>query len=328
MKRFLKKVAFFSAFCMIFMVAIPVGIDPYNVFHVSNLRDNGIEPNKNYIKMHYILDNPTKYDTLLFGSSRVGSIHVENISGENCYNMTYSEGLPAEHLANIKTLISNNVIPKRIYLGVDNLSYTLDPKEHESQQSRCSYEYAKKNPFDFLMLYLDPSMAIRSLETTKAYTPQENFASNLYNYGWWCDYGRECLITPENNVPSCGKSYLLEETLSSISEIVTVCKDAGIELIVFTNPLYYVTYEGAVEQDYLKFLEELAYITDYYNFSGLNDITTDANNFVDTSHSNAETGDLILDVICNQRVDDALLEQGFGMYVTKDNVEQLLEILK
>ena len=87
------------------MVIIPIYIDPYNVFHINNVRDNGIEPNANIIKMNKILNEPDKYNAYLFGSSRVGAIHTENISDVNCYNMTYSEGLPQEHLDNIKTFI-------------------------------------------------------------------------------------------------------------------------------------------------------------------------------------------------------------------------------
>lgn len=66
MKRFLRKIAPFLLFILILEIAIPMAVDPYNVFHWQKIRDNGVEPNSNYIKMQYILHNPDKFDSFLF----------------------------------------------------------------------------------------------------------------------------------------------------------------------------------------------------------------------------------------------------------------------
>lgn len=309
------------------MTAIPIAIDPYNVFHAANIRDNGIEPNSNYIKIKYLLANPDNFDALLFGSSRVGAIHTENISDVNCYNMTYSEGIPQEHLDNLTTLISNGVIPKRVYLGVDSLSYTMNPNEHHAEHSRISYEYAKENPIEFLTMYLDPHMALISLETSNSHTPDPSYAERYYNYGWWCDYGRESLINKGNAPMIIGDYNFMDETLDCIAEMVTLCEENNIELVVFTNPMHYITHYASWVT-YPEFLKRLADITDYYNFSGLNDITLSHANYVDTSHYNAETGDLMLEYLSGNVPNETLLEQGFGVYVTKDNVQELITILE
>lgn len=327
MKKFIKKILFFALFCGIFMTAIPIAIDPYNVFHTNNIRDNGIEPNTNYIKLNYIMANPTKFNAYLFGSSRVGAIHTENIKDVNCYNMTYSEGIPQEHLDNLKTMIANNIIPKRIYLGVDSLSYTMNPREHYAEHSRISYEYAKEHPIEFLSLYLDPSMALKSLETTKNHTPDPDYTKRFYNQGWWCDYGRESLISQENAPTILGEYNFITETIDCIAEFVALCKENNIELIVFTNPMHYINHYDSWDT-YPEFLKQLANVTDYYNFSGLNDITLDHGNYVDTSHYNAETGDLILEYMAGNVPNETLLDQGFGMYVTVENVQELLGLLE
>jgi len=309
------------------MTVIPFAIDPYNVFHTTAVRDNGVEPNKNYIKMNYILNNPEKYDSLLFGSSRVGAIHTDKISGEHCYNMTYSEGLPNENLDNIKTLIANEVPIKKIYIGVDNLSYTLDPLSHQSEPLRVSYEYSLEHPIDFWLLYFDPAAALKSLETTAAYTPEENFSEKLYSYGWWCDYGEESKLTTENAFASIGHFNYWEETLAIIAEMNALCEEHDIELVVFTNPLYAVTYDESLNHNYLDFIRGLASITGFYNFSGINDITLNTDNFTDNSHYNAEVGDLMLEYMCNGKTDGSLYEQGFGVYVTLDNLDDVLALL-
>ena len=90
MKRFIKKTLFFILILALISVSVSIYIDPFNVFHPLDIKDNGVEPNKNFIKMTYILNNPDKFDTFIFGSSRVGNIHANNLWGEKAYNMTYS----------------------------------------------------------------------------------------------------------------------------------------------------------------------------------------------------------------------------------------------
>ena len=51
------------------------------------------------------MNNKKKYDSFIFGSSRVGKINPLKIENGKYYNMTYSEGLPREHYQNIKFLI-------------------------------------------------------------------------------------------------------------------------------------------------------------------------------------------------------------------------------
>ena len=104
MKKFVTKcIAFFLILVLIF-VPFNVLLDPYNVFHADGLVNNGVEPNKNYIKMRHVIKNPDLYDSLLFGSSRVGFLDVERMNDGTYYDMMYSEGLPAEHLQNLKEI--------------------------------------------------------------------------------------------------------------------------------------------------------------------------------------------------------------------------------
>jgi hypothetical protein len=83
-----------------------------------------------------------------------------------------------------------------------------------------------------------------------------------------------------------------------------------------------------VENGYLDFLYRLSDITEYYNFSGVNDVTTDNSLYWETSHYKMEVGDMIIDTIFNNKTDEQLHEQGFGYYVTKDNRDALFTILK
>lgn len=331
MKSFVIKAACFILYAALIGIVFPYCLDPYNVFHTESIRDNGVEPNKNYVKMSYILDNPDKFDAFLFGSSRVGAIHTEKIEELHCYNMTYSAGIPEQHLRNLETLLANHIIPKKIFIGLDSISYTFQP-EALMDCLHCPYEYLSESWENLYGMYLNTGIAVLSLPVIVPHQVWgDGYVKGFYDNGSAIDYGQISSYDWEHAEVisgSIGYADYLEETIGNMRDIVRICEENGIELVVFTNPMHPVTYEASLDKDWFRFLEELAEVTDYYNFSGLNRITSDNANFLETSHYTAETGDLLLECLVRGVTDDELLKEGFGMLVTKDNVGELLDILK
>ena len=342
MKKFLLRTSLFALYALILQAAFSIMLDPFNVFHVMNIRDNGVEPNQNYVKMKYILVNPEKFNAFMFGSSRVGAIHTDKIHGERVYNMTYSVGLPSEHLNNMKTFLANNIIPSKIYIGVDDISSTERKEAHVNQPLRCPYEDLHDDVIHFCSLYVFSSAAAESINTIINYSPSEankkNVARYLYKYGWWCDYGMKTNFdwSRVRFVPSFESrssssintnKKLINEVLNYIKEIADLCRENNIKLVIFTNPMHYITYMNSLDNNYLNFLEGLADITDFYNFSSLNDITLDNNNYFETSHYKPETGDLLINIMCSGVNYPELQAQGFGVKVTRDNIHELINML-
>ncbi len=375
MKKFLKKIAPFVLFIFILEIAIPMAVDPYNVFHWENIRDNGVEPNSNYIKMEYILHNPDKFDSFLFGSSRTGFVNTEKIPEGKWYNMSYSEGLPAEHLENLRELIEHGIIPKNVMIGVDNLSCFVDPALHENQFYRipglpaehlenlreliehgiipknvmigvdnlsCFVDpalhenqfyripYPRENKLGFYANYFSIKGVLLSLDVIRNYEPEDpDYVERYYRSGstlrdpslagtwkedapYWDDYYADCL----------------SDSIDSMRQIAELCKEHGIRLIVFTNPIYYKTYQQSKYYGYDNYLGWLAgAVGGFYNFSGINPITTDRSYYYESSHFTEEAGDLIIERIFEGKTDASLESQGFGMYVTNDNMEEFKEAL-
>ena len=50
-------------------------------------------------------------------------------------------------------------------------------------------------------------------------------------------------------------------------------------------------------------------------------------NYYETSHFCPAVADLVIERVYRGNVDERLLSQGFGFYVTKDNVDELMDIL-
>lgn len=134
-------------------------IDCYGIF-TSDYNKVGQETNNNFIKSKYIIENPEKFDSFIFGSSRVEYIPVENLQCGKFYNMTYVQGIPSEWLDTIKTFKENNVNMKNIIIAIDDFSATIFPEEHKNSPNLLSYSdinnnisniikyYLLKNPFD------------------------------------------------------------------------------------------------------------------------------------------------------------------------------------
>lgn len=327
MKRFLLKLLPFAVWIFLLMVVLPVVIDPYNVFHAENLRDNGIEPNKNFIKTSYVIHHPDKFDSFMFGSSRVSAIHTDTLEDYRCYNMTYSEGVPKEHLQNLQVMIKHGVIPKMVIIGLDNISFMVDPQLHVGSRIRAPYPVSLTEWPGFYLEYLEPIMAVDSLKTTLSGDRSVAYNEDLFEVGWDIDYVSGSAIDWSQAQANWEIYYenRTPETLEEIRQLKELCDENGIRLILFTNPMHPLTYEKTVENGYAEFLEGLAEISDFYNFSGYNDVTMNNENYLETSHYKAHVGDMIMDVIFRGKSDPDLEAQGFGVLVTKENCAEFLE---
>lgn len=328
MKRFLIKLLPFFLWIFLLMVVVPVTIDPYNVFHVENIRDNGVEPNKNFLKTEYVIRHPEKFDAFLFGSSRVSSIHSDKIEGYRCYNMTYSEGVSKEHLDDLRAMLENGVWPRMVMVGVDSISFMIDPEEHKDSLLRCPYPVNRRERAEFYLKYFEPITAVKSLWTTFFEPRAVTYDRTIYETGWTLDYGVESHMDWGKAEPDWTALYAnrTPQALEEIRQLKALCDANGIRLIVFTNPMHRLTYQKAMENGYREFLAGLAQVTDYYNFSGLNGVTTDNGYYLETSHYKPEVGDMILQAIFEGTVDGELKAQGFGYYVTKENCEDFLRM--
>jgi hypothetical protein len=283
--------------------------------------------------MKYILENSAKFDSYLFGSSRVGGINVASIPVLRCYNMTYSEGLPLEHFENLKIMIEENIIPNTVLIGIDDIACYVKPEEHNSQLLRMPYTsniaHNTLAYYGFLSKYFNP-VVLLSIPIMISYKGNNDvFRNQFYENGGRKNDDTLTKTDWENvSVYSLPFKYGIDNALADIQSIINICNKNNIRLILFTNPLHKLLYEKAVEHGYIDFLVRLSEITGFYNFSGINDITVNNNNYLETSHYKLTVGDLIIDTIFNHKTDAKLLSQGFGFYVTKETKTEFINLLK
>lgn len=311
--------------------------DKYSVFKVTfhpQLTTLGAryEPNQNYCKMEYILHNLNKYDTYIFGSSRVGKLPNEEITNVKVYNFSYSEGIPKEHLDNVKYLIKKKAHIKTIIIGLDDFSYKVDPKEHFTQLLRIPHPDATdKNKLLFLIRYIrygpydfekyntknDPNFDLFSSGRVQ---PPESLNKQIEN-------NKEEYVKDKKFLEPCEYPFpYREETIEALSKLKSLCDKNNIKLIFIVNPIHKITYLYANNNDFNRFKRELVKISPFWDFAYFNSITTNNYYYYETSHYRELVGRMILERLGYLKTKTA--HKDFGQYITQDNIESHIKFLE
>ena len=95
--------------------------------------------------------------------------------------------------------------------------------------------------------------------------------------------------------------------------------------MLFINPVHKnVFLDCGVDFD--RFKRALSHLSGFYDFSGLNSVTTDNFNYYETSHYRPKVGDLVIARIFNQR--NIKVPEDFGQWVTAENIDLHLKTLR
>ena len=322
-------------------------VDDYAIFKDDYSSLNG-EPNQNFVKMDFLMNKKHSFDSFIFGSSRAGKIHPTDIANGNYYNMTYSEGLPLDHLENIKLLLKSKVKIKNIILTLDNFSFLIDPYTHLKQNLRLPHyltDISEKNMIDFYLSYLNLKPSKRRQAQLdnfimsgdvgitsefdiyktgmpilpKAYPDviESNVEAHIQN--------KRFLSPSRNNV---AKENRIDETINEISDIIKLSKKNNFNLIILIHPVHVTTYLDTQTNfsEFQTFKKKLSALTGYYDFSGINYVTVNNYFWHETSHYRFKAGDIIKKVIFNYDKND--IPDEVGVFVTKNNIDNHLKTLE
>ena len=348
MKRFILKIIslFIIITALLLIYALPqLYYDTFNVFHWKNIRLIKAAPNQNFIKTKYILANKEKFNALIFGSSRVQSIPPTHLPVQHngiqlhWYNISYSDGFPAEHIMTLKTLLNNNVEIKMIMLGFDNIPMYRGFADHEKDLIFRPYQIYEKNKWQFYKPYLLEHPPFTIIQEINDYDKKMHIEESLLFY----DIGilKEHLDFSLNEKPDIekflsfhfGNKYNQKNAHNDIAEIAHFCKKKGIELILFTNPIYETTYKDAVEQGYFDFLRLVAQNCEFYNFSSFNSFTSNPAYYFESSHYRPVLGLIIEKMLFGTEEEKAEIrkeadDELWGIKVNSDNIDVLIGHLK
>lgn len=311
-------------------------IDPYGILR-TDFSKQIQEPNQNFVKMKFILAHPERYDSFLFGSSRVIFIDNTKIRNGRYYNYWYSEGVPQEHRDNIRLLVQKGVRIRNILIGLDEFSYRLDPETHLTNLLRQPHPLitGKNLPLFYLEYFARVSGLgsnvqdfVQNRILNKGAAAQGKVIYDIERTGrmfipsWDESIERDPDKHNRDEVftrPTHYEGNNLGPTLEAIREIARTAKEQGIALTVFINPVHRTTYLDTDQDQFFAFKKELATITDYYDFSGLNSITTNNYYYYETSHYREMVGDMMLARMFGYP--NVTVPADFGVLVTRRNMD-------
>lgn len=309
---------------LIFFISIlNITNNPYTTYKKDNLYSR--DPNQNFLKVSYILEHKNKYDSFLFGSSRVGKINPELLKNGKFYNMTYSEGLPYEHLQNIKLFLSTGIKIKNIYIGLDDFSYEVNPSIHDSEPMRkLHYLASGESLLNFWLLYHNVSINYLIKKRTEYYDINDTGMPIIPEY---IDENIEKNPTIHANdkkfsAPTHYSGNRIESTIHELQEIQNICKKNKINLIFFINPIHITTYIDTDFSNFNLFKRKLSNISPFYDFSGVNKITTNNYYYYETSHYRLKVGEIITKRLNGDQ------NTSFGILVNNQNINSHIEQLK
>ena len=310
---------------LIISMGINYYLDPYGVFFKEYRNYITSSPiNERYIKTKYILDNPKKYNSFIFGSSRVGTLEGENLKDiGNFYNMTFSGAVPKQILEILKIFIDNKIEIKNIILGIDDFDFYSEPEISDYYPYKISYKVLN-NKINFLKYYLLKNPINRvNIEYIFGKAKVE---FDILDTGKWSSVYKENLV--ENNLENHRKelknkkvmsasSNRILQTIEDINEILSICRENNINIEVIYLPLYEKTYcanESLIE----KSKEELLKITNFWDFAVLDKYTTDEYYWYEESHYRPILGRKIFKRIYNKKFTrNEEIDKNFGKYQRK-----------
>lgn len=284
--------------------------------------------------MRYLLNSKPKFNSFIFGNSRANNVDAKIFRNGKYYNMYYSLGLPSEYLEDIKLLLNHDFKIKNIILFLDYSSYSSNANNRENEMARKSYPDSKLILFK---RYIDYAFQI----------PDEKFKAEFYNTKpneiyksmFWTGQAKnkEAEEFIENNKlihishpkfesPFLGWENNVDETICKIDSIKSICVKNKIDLKIVMNPIHKTTYLANNHLLYFDFIKKLSAISGFYDFSGLNKVTTNNYFYYETSHYRPIIGQAMSRFIqYNQHIDTI---PDFGHFVSKENIDDRINNLK
>jgi hypothetical protein len=338
MKR--ERIWFYSAIGVFAAVLALVGllnyvIDPYGFFR-KDFSWQFIEPNSNFIKARYVTEHPERYDCFVFGSSRVNGIDVRKIPGYRCYNMTCNGGLPRNSYDKLRYMLEKGVKPRLLFIGLDEYSFRSDPDAQLNEPMRHPYPpVLGQSSLTFYLKYLfclhgqhimGPAIQgfVAKIRGRSATAVQYDVLGTGLIFSPEAD--RKIDLDPERHKTdprildgSSAAGEYMKGSIEDLTKLVGLVKASGIRTIFFINPPYTTRFLECGLAEFADFKRRLAALTDYYDFSGLNSVTTDPFNYYESSHYRFRAGDLMLARMLGDRTTP--VPPDFGVLVTAKNVD-------
>ena len=341
-KRWIKSFLILSTISISFVVSINYIVDPFNVFN-SGFLEHSAQHNERYLKIKHLEKNHSKYNSYIFGSSRIGTTDPKFIEkyipGSKFYNMTVASANLYDYIMHLKYMLKNKYEIKNLYLQIDIRDMERYGQSDSDYQKRLHPYVTGDSLNKFYLKYLFgvfprnikekithnidyQERGHYFLDTSGMWTSTENENKLLKNCEEYVKNEKTFHIKVKRNKRLTNASKISQ----AIKNIVELCEKNNINLYVFTTPHNHKMMDSFMEDDYKKFLDLIANETNFYDFSGYNSITNNNCNYYEKSHYRPLVAEIIAAKVFN--AEDIKVPEDFGVYIKPENIEDHIKALK
>lgn len=286
------------------------------------------------------------WDNLMLGTSRIGLMDT-NVANKYLGGKTFTMSLPGSAMPlqfdSFFYAIKFNHIKNIIY-GIDFMTFNKNLRFNDDYV-QFKDELQSFGTFNTYDIYFNIRTLKKSIDTIV-----NNLSDHPKLYAYFSESGmrhfpnyEQKLNNGQFNIQNSINGHLQEyfrknhgiytnyeyssEYMLMFKKIVTYCHENDINMYVYIPPIYVEHFnaisEAGLKSQFETFKMELVKITDFIDFTGVNSITTDKNNFWDSSHLRTEYSELVMAKMIHNV--DAEGHQDFGVMVTKENIEEHLK---
>jgi hypothetical protein len=244
--------------------------------------------------------------------------------------MSYSQGLPAQHLAVIKSFLQKGIKIKSVVIGLDEFCFLLSSSAHQKQLLRIMHpDINGPGRFDIFGMYFFRKPSLDELARWRDRVLYGKMEGRIIMDGRGVHLGwqqKEKILenikkpifqfTLQKYEPITYGQKEIAEAFAAIEELIILSRTHGFSITFFITPFYSNSYLNYAE-GLLSIKERLAKLTDYYDFSGINSVTINDMNYYEESHYRYLVGDMMIKRMLGITT---YIPDDFGVLVTRQNV--------
>ena len=337
-KKWLMMFAAVVVLALLLCIGFNLLVDPFGVFgdRLFHWDSYSQTNNPRVAKIEYLEEHHDEYDSYVIGSSSAASYDTEALNaytGGRFYNL-FVYGCDTGDYSDFAHYLIENYEVKNLILNIGINEAAPPTNDGTGLNDRSHYLVTGESKTSFLLDYAfaNPRYAVEKVYSyfTDTELPQafdvfqvesgcyDKRLRDVENIGdlerYLAAYGDS--FSCENQSPTLSEK---ETCLRAVAEIISLCKENGVELTVIFSPVYYGQWEKVDPQELADYKAALAELTDYWDFS-LSSISMDARYFYDDTHFRNAVGSMVLAKIYGDT--SVYMPEDFGRYVTRETAGQ------
>lgn len=311
--------------------------DPFGVFgdKIMNWYSYDITNNPRTAKISYLDEHYADYDSYIIGCSSTSSFPTEDFGkylDAKFYNMIMygADMLDVEQMVSymIKNYTVKNLV---VNVYIDNGAVYNEESNKYTHSMMPRVDGSDPLGFYSRFLFATPSYGVAKLKAYQTRTWLSQYY-NIFDEKTGAYDKRRRDIEPISDMDNYYKAYpefidyphgnyllpAVDDCIKSMENIVSMCEDNGVNLIVVAAPVYYEYMNNFYPDSVCAFYTRLAEVVDFWDFS-YSSVSFEPRYFYDRTHFRNNVGHMAAARIFGD--ESVYIPDDFGHFVTAENAE-------